>query len=139
MQAEPMSARNRSDMGHSWSGSLYFFEELFLRDGLPDFFALDLRPDELLFFAADLREEPLFFVDVFFVDVFFAEVLPDDFFAAVEPLGGGGALSPSRRASERPIAMACFGLVTFLPVPVLSLPCLNSCISSCTLSCVFFP
>jgi hypothetical protein len=36
---------------------------------------------------------------------------------------------PERRASERPIAIACFGLVTFLPVPLFSLPRLNSCIS----------
>ena len=52
----------------------------------------------------------------------------------------GGTLSPSRRASERPMAMACFGLVTFLPLrPILSLPCFISCISSWTFSCAFRP
>jgi hypothetical protein len=42
---------------------------------------------------------------------------------------GAGTFLPERRASERPIAIACFGLVTFLPVPLFSLPRLNSCIS----------
>lgn len=43
----------------------------------------------------------------------------------------GGTLSPSRRASERPIATACFGLVTFLPLrPLRSLPFFISRISS---------
>lgn len=47
-----------------------------------------------------------------------------------------GTLAPERRASDRPIAMACFGLVTFLPLlPLLSLPRLNSCISRSTLCC----
>src|SRR6185312_4105430 len=44
-----------------------------------------------------------------------------------------GTFLPSLRASERPIAMACLRLVTFLPLrPLLSFPCLNSCISRFT-------
>ena len=49
-----------------------------------------------------------------------------------------GTFAPERRASERPIAIACFGLVTFLPLlPLFSLPRLNSCISRSTLFCAF--
>lgn len=45
--------------------------------------------------------------------------------------GDEGTFAPSRRASERPMAMACFGLVTFFPLrPMRSLPCFISCISS---------
>ncbi|HEY6729145.1 MAG TPA: hypothetical protein VI197_34280 [Polyangiaceae bacterium] len=48
--------------------------------------------------------------------------LPDDF-----PLGLGGTLSPSRRASERAMATACLRLFTFLPdPPERSLPLLAS-------------
>lgn len=37
--------------------------------------------------------------------------------------GFGGTFSPLRRAFERPIAIACFGLVTFFPLrPLFSLP-----------------
>ena len=44
-----------------------------------------------------------------------------------------GTFLPSRRASESPMAMACFGLVTFLPLrPDLSLPCFISLISVST-------
>jgi hypothetical protein len=47
-----------------------------------------------------------------------------------------GTLAPERRASDRPMAIACFGLVTFFPLlPLLSLPRLNSCISRSTLFC----
>lgn len=50
----------------------------------------------------------------------------DDFF---------GTLAPSRRASDNPIAIACFRLVTFLPLrPLFSLPRFISCISSRTFS-----
>lgn len=40
-----------------------------------------------------------------------------------------GTFLPERRASERPMAIACLGFVTLFPVPVFSLPRLNSCIS----------
>jgi hypothetical protein len=46
---------------------------------------------------------------------------------------GEGTFLPSRRASESPIAIACFRLVTFLPLrPDFNLPRLNSCISRFT-------
>ncbi len=41
-----------------------------------------------------------------------------------------GTLAPFFRASERPIATACFRLVTFFPLrPLLSFPLFISCIS----------
>ena len=37
--------------------------------------------------------------------------------------GAGGTFLPALRASERPIAIACFGFVTFLPLrPLFSVP-----------------
>ncbi len=89
---------------------------------LPDFFAEDL----LLFLAED------FFAEDFFADDFLAaDFLAEVFFAEV--FGGGGTFAPFLRASERPIAIACFGLVTFLPLlPDLSLPRFISCISVST-------
>jgi hypothetical protein len=96
-----------------------------LRDVVRLFDVEDLREED--FFEVDLRDED-FFDDDFFEDDFFEE----DFFA--------GTLPPSRRASDRPIAMACFRLVTFLPEPPLrSVPCLRSCIVFSTLSWAFFP
>jgi hypothetical protein len=48
-----------------------------------------------------------------------------DFFA--------GTFFPSLRASDNPIAMACFRLVTFLPLrPLFSLPCFIAFISRST-------
>ena len=49
----------------------------------------------------------------------------DDFFF--------GTLAPDFLASDSPIAMACFGLVTFRPDPLFSFPCLNAFISRSTL------
>lgn len=52
----------------------------------------------------------------------------------------GGTLAPERRASLRPIAMACLRLLTFRPLlPERSLPRLNSRISSPTFCCAFRP
>src|SRR5262249_61497250 len=49
-----------------------------------------------------------------------------------------GTLAPFLRASDRPMAPACLGLVTFLPdLPLFSLPCLNSRMASWTVSCAF--
>jgi len=51
-----------------------------------------------------------------------------------------GTLAPERRASDKPMAIACFGFVTFLPLrPLFSLPRLNSCISRSTLFCALGP
>ncbi|MGA7357040.1 MAG: hypothetical protein WBW76_16580, partial [Candidatus Cybelea sp.] len=53
---------------------------------------------------------------------------------------GLGTLTPERRASLKPIAMACFRLVTFLPErPDLSFPCFISCIARSTLRLAFGP
>lgn len=43
-----------------------------------------------------------------------------------------GTFLPERLASDRPIAIACFLLFTFLPLPLFSFPLLNSCISLST-------
>ena len=44
-----------------------------------------------------------------------------------------GTFAPERRASDKPIAIACLRLFTFLPLrPLFSLPRLNSCISRFT-------
>jgi hypothetical protein len=42
---------------------------------------------------------------------------------------------PSRRASDRPMAMACLRLLTVRPLPLLSVPFLNSRISFSTFLC----
>src|SRR5438045_1017108 len=63
---------------------------------------------------------------LFFEDFF------DDFFF--------GTLPPSLRASDNPIAIACFLLVTFLPdLPLFKVPSLRSCIAFLTFFCAFFP
>lgn len=51
-----------------------------------------------------------------------------------------GTLAPERRASLRPIAMACLRFVTFLPEPPdLSFPCFISSIARRTFSLDFGP
>src|SRR5689334_22615829 len=71
------------------------------------------------FFEEDFFED---FLDPFFEDPFF------------------GTLSPSARASDKPIAIACFLLVTFLPdLPLFSVPCLRSCIAFSTFFEAFLP
>jgi hypothetical protein len=51
-----------------------------------------------------------------------------------------GTFAPARRASDRPIAIACLRLVTFLPErPLRSLPRLRSCIARFTFCCAFLP
>ena len=50
-----------------------------------------------------------------------------------------GTFAPLLRASERPIAIACFLLVTFFPLPLRKVPRLRSCIAFSTFSCAFFP
>ena len=69
-----------------------------------------------------------FFAEDFLLDDF----LLDDFFF--------GTFPPALRASESPIAIACFLLVTFLPDPPLfSVPRLRSCIAFSTFSDAFAP
>jgi len=51
-----------------------------------------------------------------------------------------GTFPPALRASERPIAIACFRLVTFLPDrPLLSVPFFFSRITFSTFPDAFFP
>ena len=52
----------------------------------------------------------------------------------------GGTFPPSFRASESPIAIACFLLVTFLPErPLLRVPFFRSCIALSTFVEAFSP
>src|SRR5262245_45859553 len=49
-----------------------------------------------------------------------------------------GTLAPFLRASDRPMAIACLRLLTFLPEPPLfKVPCLRLCIARLTLDCAF--
>ena len=51
-----------------------------------------------------------------------------------------GTFPPARRASDKPMAIACFLLFTRLPErPLLSVPCLRLCIARLTLRWAFFP
>ena len=75
------------------------------------------RYAEARFFAA-LFLAPIFLAAAFFPAAFF---------------GGGGTFASARLASESPIAIACFGLVTFSPLPLLSLPSFIASISRATL------
>jgi hypothetical protein len=104
-------------------GGYFFFDDFRVEDLRVDFFAVDLRDDD--FFALDFFEDffALVFLEVFFEDAFFEGTLP-----------------PSRRASDRPMAMACLRLFTFLPErPLFNLPRFISCMFSSTLSDAFFP
>jgi hypothetical protein len=79
-----------------------------------DFFRDDFLPDD-------------FRLDAFRPDFFF-----EDFLA--------GTLPPSLRASDRPIAIACFLLLTVLPErPLFSFPRLRSCIAFFTFWPAFLP
>src|SRR5437867_10633041 len=52
---------------------------------------------------------------------------------------GWGTLAPSFLASDKPMAIACLGLVTFLPLlPLRSSPLFISCIFSSTSFCDYF-
>jgi len=76
----------------------------------------------------------LFFDDDFVEDRFFDDFF-DDF---LDPFFG--TFPPALRASDKPMAIACFLLVTFLPdLPLFSVPRLRSCIAFSTLSCAFLP
>ena len=66
----------------------------------------------------------------FLPELFFADFFEEDFF---ELDFFFGTFAPSLRASESPMAMACFRLFTFFPLrPDFSLPRLYSCISRST-------
>jgi hypothetical protein len=52
---------------------------------------------------------------------------------------GAGTFPPARRASERPIAIACLRLFTFCPEPLFNVPRLRSCIARATFCLDFAP
>ena len=77
----------------------------------------------LVFFA-------VFLLDVF--DAFLADFI-EDFFAADRALFFGGTFLPSRRASDRPMAMACLRLLTLrLEAPLFNVPALRFFIARST-------
>lgn len=49
-----------------------------------------------------------------------------------------GTFAPAFLAFDKPIAIACFELVTFFPLPVFSTPSFFSCIAFSTSVCAFF-
>jgi hypothetical protein len=92
-----------------------------LRDDEDVFRAPDLRVDDLR--DGDLRED--------------AADLREDEDREDEPREDDerrdGTFFPALRASDRPIAIACFRLFTFLPLrPLFSVPALRSCIARST-------
>jgi hypothetical protein len=122
----------------------FFFEEDFFEDAFfdepLDFFEVDdfFEDDDFLDVEVFFELVPFFDDDDFFeVDFFDDDFLLVDFFD--DDFGSGGTLPPSRLASDRPMAMACLRLVTFLPEPLRSFPRFISCIVSSTFSCDFFP
>jgi hypothetical protein len=81
--------------------------------------------DEVFFRAEDFLFEEVFFPD----DAFFLE---EGFFL--------GTFAPARRASDSPMAIACFRLVTFFfDLPLFKVPLFRSSIAFLTFSCAFFP
>jgi hypothetical protein len=89
----------------------------------------------------DRPPEDFFLAGVFFAtDLFFGAAF---FFAADRFFGAafffGGTLAPLSLASDSPMAMACFRLVTFFPLrPLFSVPLFFSCMAFSTLSPAFF-
>lgn len=67
-----------------------------------------------VFFAA-LRFVAVFFAGALFAALFLL-VLPDLLVPLRLRPGAGGMLAPERRASLKPIAMACLGFFTFRPL-----------------------
>src|ERR1051325_5217334 len=62
-----------------------------------------------------------------------------DYFFFLFPLRAG-TFPPARRASDSPIAIACFRLVTFFPErPLFNLPFFRSCIARLTFCWAFLP
>jgi hypothetical protein len=93
-------------------------------DSLADVDGL-VRQDFLVFFG--------FFLAVFLAVFFFA------LFVTVFFVAFFGTFLPSARASDKPMAIACFLLVTFLPEPPLfSVPALRFFIARSTVAAAFF-
>ncbi len=113
---------------------VFFAEALFVEVLRAEvFLAEDFLPE--LFFAELFRAGP-FLAELFFAELFLAELF---FFAEAEREGAGGTLAPDRRASDRPMAMACLGFLTLRPLPDFSLPFLKAFISRSTEDWAFEP
>src|SRR5215212_8369778 len=85
------------------------------------------RRAALIYFLLELR-----FFDEPFLELFFPP-----FF---EPFFAEGTFPPASRASDSPIAIACFLLVTFLPErPLFNSPRFISCMAFSTFSPAFLP
>jgi hypothetical protein len=102
----------------------------------------DLRPDDFFVPARVLLDFVVLLVVLFVV--FLVVLRPDllafllDAFAAFLPVFFFGTFAPSARASDRPIAIACLRLLTFLPEPPLfSVPALRFFIARPTLADAF--
>lgn len=134
VRAIPAIEANRNESG-AMRFCIQVLEPYFFRA------AVDVDLPELFFVLDD------FFVLLFFVVLFRGEAFfepGDDFFVPfdedfVDADFFAGTLPPSRRASESPIAIACFLLVTFLPEPDRNVPFFRSCIVFSTFSCAFLP
>jgi len=88
-------------------------------------------------FRVDLRLLDFRLLDFLLLDFLAADFLLLDFLL-LDFLPG--TFAPSRRASERPIAIACLRLFTSLPErPLFSVPCLRSCIAGLTFCPAFLP
>jgi hypothetical protein len=96
----------------------------------------DQRALDFFFLAVFLRVD--FLVAFFFVADFFALFFLADFFALFF-FGGDGTLAPFSLASDKPMAIACLRLVTFLPLlPLRNVPFFLRCMALSTVFCDFF-
>jgi hypothetical protein len=83
---------------------------------------------ELVLLLADDFLAPVRLRVVLFAADFFAVRPPLLFDAAFFLRGFSGMSAPERRASLKPIAIACLGFLTLPPWPLFNSRCLNSCI-----------
>ena len=110
------------------------FSKSYLDFFLPLLFEIDLLPELLDFEREDLllERDDLLLADDFFDPPFFEALFLDALFFF-------GTFAPFFRASDKPIAIACFLLFTVLPdLPDLSLPRFFSCMALSTFFCATF-
>ena len=99
-----------------------------------------MRKRQWLALADELLCERVRFALVLVVDFLLADFLLVDFLLVAGFFFFAGTLPPARRASERPIAIACLRLLTFLPErPLFNVPLLRSFIAFSTFSEAFLP
>src|SRR5215204_7781280 len=93
------------------------------------------RRAALIYFLLEVR-----FFDELFLEPFFEPFLELFFPPFFEPFFAEGTFPPASRASDSPIAIACFLLVTFLPDrPLFNSPRFISCMAFSTFSPAFLP